>query len=152
MILLTQSGIVPASDTWNKWTPIFAVVATLGACILAVSMASWILKRFNDVRYEGSTREASNRKWEAALEAGVKNLDVLNETETAYLVWILRRGQRRFRADFPSYSGNNLGPKNIIFNSDEHARDVYQVNPKVWEMREQLISRFSQISLPAVAR
>ncbi|TIW92190.1 MAG: hypothetical protein E5V59_18190 [Mesorhizobium sp.] len=145
MLGLVYKGLIPSSDILPGWYAFFAAITVLGVIGLVIALASTIRDHLAGKHSEHAAMAARQGDYDKAINAGVANLEVLSETETKYLVWILRQGKDRFRANFISYDGNNLQAKRILFLADDHARDIFQVNPGVWSDRENILKRYENL-------
>jgi hypothetical protein len=147
MLGLVYKGFIPSSDVLPGWYAFFAAITVLGAIGLIVALVSLIRNHLSANQSKSAAASARQEQYDKAIKDGLANLDVLNAVEAKYLVWILRHSNDRFRANFPDYDGNNLQAKRILFQADDHARDIFQVNPAVWAERESFLRRFKKLDL-----
>ena len=138
MILIKKQFVAPTD------VPPFALFActaltVVGVAILVVTGGSAAYRGIIEKRAESVATTAALAKKTDTDRSALLSLQALNESEQKVLYQILMRNREKF--EFSVHSKTSLWQKDIV-QQQPPSSGIFQVNPAIWERREELVEKF----------
>lgn len=146
---LNRYGVQPFNLFSDNWKIASSLGALGGLTILLVCLVETIVARRRESKSRVQSRQANFNHHSALEKEAVLNIDLLDRSERIALAYIFSRGQQRFRGEARFNELSSLAAKEIIgMPLSSNAHDVWIVRDSVWEMRWELLARWTDIRIP----